>query len=169
MDPLHCSALGDHPGPAVRQVEIADIKVQDLGGPGGGLVQQAPKGLFPQGDVRATPNSLEHHVGNRLSLVNNAAPTLDRLRRIGHHPALTAAVAAETLDRGQVAVPGRWRDTWICRAEKGLGGSGVQAPRGEAGAKGRLEAAEGQGVYPPGGRGKGALGQEGGRSLREGD
>src|SRR5882762_11067923 len=98
MDPLNVAPLGGDPGSFVRQVNVADVETQDLGGPPSRFVQQAPQRFLPEIDVPSAPEDLELGVGNGLGLVLAHSPMLDRLRGITHYPALPAAERAEGLE-----------------------------------------------------------------------
>src|SRR5947208_16193776 len=98
MDPLDVAPLGCDPGSLVRQIDVADVETQDLGGPPSCFVQQAPQRLLPEIDVPSAPEDLELGVGNGLGLLLAHPPMLNRLGGITHHPALPAAERAEGLE-----------------------------------------------------------------------
>jgi hypothetical protein len=46
VDPFGVPALGGDFGSSPGEVEVVDVQGQDLAGPGGGLVEHPPQGLF---------------------------------------------------------------------------------------------------------------------------
>src|SRR2546423_15678709 len=127
MDPLDVAPLGGDPGSLVRQVDVADVETQDLGGPPSRFVQQAPQRLLPEIDVPSAPEDLELGAGNCLGLVLAHPPMFDRLRWIAHHPALPAPDRLEGLDGRELPVPGGGGDARGCLVEYELQGIGVES------------------------------------------
>src|SRR5947208_2124528 len=117
MDPLDVAPLGRDAGSLVRQIDVADVETQDLGGPPSRFVQQAPQRLLPKINVPSAPEDLDLGVGNGLGLVLAHPPTLDRLGGITRHPSLPAAERAKGLEGREVTVPGGWGDARV-RLEK---------------------------------------------------
>ena len=69
MQPLGVAAFGDCAGAFVVQVDVLDVEGEDFLRAGGGLVQQPPQALLPDGDVLAAEQPLKGGVGDGLGAV----------------------------------------------------------------------------------------------------
>lgn len=105
-----CAAPAPDLRPAVRQVEVADIQAQHLGGPRHCLVQQPPQRLLAQGDVLAGQQGFDVGAGQRsptwLSLSDD--PTAADPGHIADLQVLATLVDGQCrYDSGAAGGPGR--------------------------------------------------------------
>jgi len=69
MQPLGVTALGGGAGALVVQVDVLHVEGEDFLRAGGGLIQQPPQALLPDGDVLAAEQPLQRGVGDGLGAV----------------------------------------------------------------------------------------------------
>lgn len=92
VQPVQVAALASHPQAFVVQVHVGDVGAEDLLGPGGGLVQQAPQALLPDRDVAAPETPLQEGGGDGLGAVGGFAAPFEPGRRVLPGPATASGV-----------------------------------------------------------------------------
>ncbi len=100
VQPFGVTAFGDRPGALVVQVEVLDVEGEDFLRAGGGLIQQPPQALLPDGDVLAAEQPLQRGVGDGLGAVGSLWAPFQAGAQVDLQP---AGAAAEHGERASVA------------------------------------------------------------------
>lgn len=93
------AALGDHTGALVGQIEIRNVESQNLLGPGGRLVEQAPEGALTEGDIDAE-DGIDLLPGQCSSPIRWGRDTLQAPARIALDPRTVMACDDNRQDVG---------------------------------------------------------------------
>ena len=102
-------SLAPDPGLVGAQVQIRNVEGEDLADASGGLVEDAPQRLVPQGHVAPGQQCLHLGSGQGPRPVGRALAPAEALGGVGLEPPLVGPVAAGRSQGVEVAVPGSGR------------------------------------------------------------